>query len=288
VKPPPFDYAAPTSVAGAVQLLHEAAGAAKVLAGGQSLLQDLRWRRLAPALLVDIGGVEELAGITVRDGPDGAEVRIGARVRHRDLEDPGAVPGPLGALLARAAAHIAHPPVRTRGTVVGSLAWAHPAAEWCALAAGLRGRVELASATGRRELPVAELLLGPGRTACARDELITALVLPLLPAGTRVGFTEQRRTHASFAQVAVGVAVRFAGGRVAGADVALAGAGPTGLRSAAAEAVLLDTPAAPADLARAATAAASDCNPPDEPHAGARYRRHLVEVLVRRTLEEAS
>jgi carbon-monoxide dehydrogenase medium subunit len=284
VKPPPFDYVAPATLAEALGALRDAGGSARVLAGGQSLLQDLRWRRLAPALLVDIGGIDELAGITAEDG----DVRIGARVRHRDLEDPRAVPGPLGELLARAAAHVAHPPVRSRGTVVGSLAWANPASEWCAVAAGLRGRVELASAGGRRSLPVAEFLTGPGETACRPDELVTALVLPRLPDGTRVGFTELRRTHASFAQVAVAVAVQRGEGVITGADIGLAGAARTAVRAGGAADAVVGTPGGPDDLVRAAaTAAREDADPVAEPHAGVRYRRHLVEVLVRRTLEGA-
>jgi aerobic carbon-monoxide dehydrogenase medium subunit len=280
VKPPHFDYTAPLTVAEAVTALHDAAGTAKVLAGGQSLLQDLRWRRLAPALLVDITGIDELAGITVI----GDVVRLGARVRHRDLEDPAAVPGPLGRLLARVAAHIAHPPVRSRGTFAGSLAWAHPASEWCAVAAGLRGRVELASVRGLREIPVSELLVRPGVTTCAPDELITAVVLPRPADAVRVAFREHRRTHASFAEVAVAAAVEMVDGAVARADIGLAGAAATARRAGAAEAVLLGTTASPADTRRAADAAARrDTAPVEEPDP---YRRHLVDVLVRRTLDD--
>lgn len=289
MKPPAFDYLAPTTVEAAVAALHDAGGSAMVLAGGQSLLQDLRWRRVHPTVLVDIGGIDELAGITVTDGPGQDDtVRIGARVRHRALEDPAAVPGPLGRLLARGAAHVAHPPVRTRGTVVGSLAWAHPAAEWCGIAAGLDGHVELASTAGRRRMRIADFLLAPGRTARAPDELVTALLLPRLPDPVRVGFLEQRRTHASFAQVAVAAAVETDdGGTVTRADIGLSGAAPTAVRAEAAVAMLRGTGGGRDDIVRAAAAAAQhDADPVAEPHAGVAYRRHLVSVLLRRVLEQ--
>lgn len=276
MKPPPFDLAAPATLAEATALL--ARGDARVIAGGQSLLQDLRWRRVRPALLVDVAGIDELAGIT----GDGATVRIGARVRHRDVERPrSTVPGPLGALLAETAGWIAHPPVRARGTLVGSLAWGHPAAEWCALAAGLDGRVELASTTGRREERVADLLLGPGRTSCAPSEMISALLLPRLPEGTRTAVAESRRTHASFAHVAVTAAL-LPDGRP---RLGLAGAGPTARRAHAAEAAFTATgnPAAAGDAA-----AADDADPREHPHATPDYTRHVVGVLVRRALTAVS
>jgi carbon-monoxide dehydrogenase medium subunit len=286
VKPPPFGYLAPTTVDDAVAALHDAAGTGKVLAGGQSLLQDLRWCRVHPTVLVDIGGIDELAGISVT----AEEVRIGARVRHRDLEHPEAVPGPLGTLLARAASHVAHPPVRSRGTIVGSLAWAHPASEWCGIAAGLGGRVELASMRGRRTVPVAEFLVGPGRTTCDADELVTALLLPRLPDSVRVAFREQRRTHASFAQVAVAVAVeKDDDGTVTRADIGLSGAAPTAVRAETAGVELCGTCGGPDDRAHAAAVAArDDADPVAEPHAGVAYRRNLVDVLLRRVLEEVA
>ena len=271
MKPPPFDWAAPTSVDDAVSLLADGEG--RVIAGGQSLLQDLRWRRLAPARLVDVAGIDELAGVTADD----EVVRIGARVRHRDVELASPVPGPLGALMTEVAGWIAHPPVRTRGTVVGTLAWGHHAAEWCALAAGLGGRVELASAGGDRTLGVDEFLLGPNRTACRPDELVRALVLPRLPAGTRVGVAESRRTHASYAHVAVVAAVLPDGS----CRLGLAGAGPTARRAHAGEETLRLT----GDPSRAgAAAAADDAAPLDHPHAAPDYTRHVVDVLVRRVL----
>jgi aerobic carbon-monoxide dehydrogenase medium subunit len=270
VKPAPFDHATPTTLDEAVTLL--ATPDARVIAGGQSLLQDLRWRRTSASLLVDLAHLDELTGVH----DDGARVRIGARVRHVDLER-GAVGGPLGRLLAATAGWIAHPPVRSRGTMVGSLCFAHPSSEWCGLAAGLDAAVELVSARGRREVPVAAFLRDSFTTAAAPDELATALLVPTLPEGTRVGVVESRRTHASYAHVAA-VAALLPGG---GSRIGLAGAAPTGVRAHAAEAALTrdDDPGA---------AAERDADPREHPHASIPYTRHVAGVLVRRALQEAA
>jgi carbon-monoxide dehydrogenase medium subunit len=267
VKPAPFDWTAPRTVDEAVAAL--TTPGARVIAGGQSLLQDLRWRRVSASVLVDVAGIDELAG--VRD--DGETVRVGARVRHVDLER-GVVGGPLGALLAATARWIAHPPVRSRGTMLGSLCFAHPASEWCALAAGLGASVELASTRGRRTVTAAEFLRGPHETAAAPDELATAVLLPRLPEGTRVGVVESRRTHASYAHVAATAAVLPDGS----ARLGLAGSAPTGIRAHAAEAALArgeDPGAAAAD---------GDADPREHPHASIAYTRHATAVLVRRVL----
>ncbi len=271
MKPAPFEYLAPTTVDEALEAL--TTPGARVIAGGQSLLQDLRWRRTSASVLVDVGGIDELTGVDETGGATGETVRIGARVRHVDLER-GAVGGPLGELLAATARWIAHPPVRSRGTLVGSLCFAHPASEWCALAAGLDASVELASVRGRRTVPVAEFLRGPHETAAAPDELATAVVLPLLPDGTRVGVVESRRTHASYAHVAATAAVLPDGS----ARLGLAGAAPTGIRAHAAEAALArgEDPGA--------AAAERDADPREHPHAPVAYTRHVAGVLVRRAL----
>jgi len=232
VKPPPFRYRAVASVAEATELLAELGTHAAVLAGGQSLLIDLHFRRARPEMVVDINQLSELAQLQVADG----WVQIGALVRHRELEqgrlsqraagpdgggratdgggratDGGA--DPLGRLCALAARHIAHPPVRVRGTFAGSVAWAHPAAEWCALAAAMEAEMLLASAAGTRTIPASQWFTGRHQTARRPDELLTAVRMPLLGAGTGVGFAEHRRTHGSFAMAAALTAVNVTEGR---------------------------------------------------------------------------
>ena len=205
MKPAPFDYAAPTELADAVAALAELPETARVLAGGQSLVLEMHYRRERPALLVDINNVRALDAITV----DGDALRVGALARHRAFETPSVAPGALGRLLSRVSPFIAHPPVRARGTMAGSLAWANPASEWCATAVALDAAIELTGPAGSRTVAAGDYFLGPFRTARQPDEILTSVRLPLLsgPVGEAgavgVGFCEQHRTHASFAQVAV-------------------------------------------------------------------------------------
>jgi carbon-monoxide dehydrogenase medium subunit len=282
VKPPPFSYRAVSSAAEAVDVLAQEGGDAAVLAGGQSLLIDLRYRRAHPLLVLDINRVSSLAAVQA----DARAVSIGALVRHRELESP-AIADPLGGLLARAARHVAHPPVRTRGTLAGSVAWAHPAAEWCALAVGLAGTVETASASGIRRIAAAEWFTGRHRTARRPDELVTAIWLPLLGAGTGVGFAEHRRTHGSFALAAVAAAVRVSDGRVEWARIGLANAAEIPLRAERAELTLTGNPVSAELLDAAAAAAAAEADPVPEPYCPPDYRRAVLRVLVRRSLEQA-
>ncbi|MFJ5921132.1 FAD binding domain-containing protein [Kitasatospora sp. NPDC092948] len=303
MKPPAFDYAVPCTVPEAVELLAAADGAAQVLAGGQSLVLDLRLHRARPTLLVDINRIPGLD----RLDPDGRTLRVGALVRHRTFESERAVPGPLGALLAGAAAHIAHPPIRTRGTMAGSFAWAHPASEWCAVGAALDADLELSGPRGTRTVGARDYFRGPHLTARRPDELLTAVTFPLLGDDTGVGFIEHRRTHFCFAQVAVAAALTVRDGVVADARIGLANCADRPLRARAAERSLLGTAARELDtearelgsaareradghpFARAGRIAAEqDAAPVPEPYADVEYRRHAIAVLVARTLHRAA
>ncbi|GAA4985378.1 FAD binding domain-containing protein [Kineococcus glutinatus] len=286
MKSPSFGYVAPASTADVVDALttgSAAPGGAVVLAGGQSLLVELHHRRVRPALVVDLGRVGDLGGLAVAGG----ELHVGALARHRDAERPGAAPGPLGRLLPRVAEHVAHPPVRARGTIAGSLAWGHPAAEWGAVAVALDARVDLRGAGGGRSVAAADWFRGPHRTARRPDELVTALRLPLPPAGAGVGFVEHRRTAASYAGVAVVAVLELEGPVVTSARLGVVGAADRPERAAAAEGFLRGAEAGEAAFARAGELAARDADPVDEPHQPADHRRHLVGVLVRRALGRA-
>jgi aerobic carbon-monoxide dehydrogenase medium subunit len=282
VKLPPFAYRAVSSVAEATDILAKAGQEAAVLAGGQSLLVDLRYRRTRPRLVIDINPVRGLGGIETREGA----LRIGALVRHRELEEPSG-DDPVRRLLALAARHVGHPPVRTRGTLAGSVAWAHPAAEWCAVTAGLAGTVETASASGARWVPAAEWFTGRHRTARRPGELVTAVWLPLLGEGTGVGFAEQRRTHATFAVAAAAAAVRVTAGRVTWARIGLANAAEVPVRAMAAEELLTGGEVSDGLLAAAADAAAADADPVAEPDCSPEHRREALRILVRRSLRQA-
>ncbi|WP_433041554.1 FAD binding domain-containing protein [Dactylosporangium sp. CS-033363] len=272
MKPAPFEYVVARSAGDVVAALAD--GRARVLAGGQSLVLEMNYRIARPERLVDINRVPAFASLDV----DGDAVRVGPLVRHRVFETD-AVPGPLGVLLRRVVRNIAHPPIRARGTMLGSCAYAHPAAEWPAVAVTLGARFDLLSAAGIRTVAAADFFTGPFTTVRRPEELLLAVHLPKMPPGTLVGFVEHRRTHASFAGLAAMVAVTVTGGRVRAAHVGLVNAADRPVRAGTAEEVLTDRPLDDATVADAAAAAADlDADA---------YQRHAVGVLVRRALHQA-
>jgi carbon-monoxide dehydrogenase medium subunit len=285
VKPPVFDYVAPRSVREAVEALGDPARDAAVIAGGQSLLLEMHLTRRAPGLVVDINRVAGLDGL----GVDGDALRVGALVRHAAFEAPHAVPGPLGALLGQAVTNIAHPPIRARGTLVGSLAWAHPASEWCALALALDAGIALRDGDGTRQVAARDYFLGPYRTARRPRELITSVRFPLLGDDTGVGFLEHRRTHFSFATVAVSATLTVRDGVIGETRIGLANAADRPVRARAAERSLLGAEPAGDLFERAGRVAAEqDAAPVAEPYADAGYKRQVVAVLVGRALRRAA
>ena len=265
MKPPPFDYVAPHSIAAALGALGEDA---KALAGGQSLVPLLNFRLARPAALVDLNGVDELAYIRRSDGT----LRIGALTRQATLER-SAVVARHWPLLTKAVRNVAHPAVRNRGTVGGSVAHADPAAELPVALTALDARFRVRSAQrGERTITAAEFFQAPLMTALAPDELLIEIELAPPPEGAGAGFAEHARTHGDFA--VAGAAVVRAG--TEHAAVALLGAAPTPLRARDAERALCGG-ASPAEAARIAGAELDDD-----------YRRALTTELVRRAIEEAS
>jgi len=275
VKPPPFAYHAPEDVPAALRLLAEHGAGAKVLAGGQSLIPLLNMRLAAPAHLVDIN---RLAGLdAIAAGPDG--VRVGALVRHAALaRHAGAAR--TQPLLRRALRLVAHPVIRNRGTVVGSLAHADPAAELPAVLALLGGTVELASASGRRTVEAAEFFLGPLEPAARPDELAVGAWFPAAPGRSGCAFEEVTRRHGDFALAGVAATVTLSDdGRVTAARAAYVGVG---------------SPPPVLDLTEAADGGADlrayvggRIEPEADIHATAEYRRHLAGVLTERALRAA-
>src|SRR5918997_2455238 len=168
MKPAAFDYVAVHTPQEAVSALAENPGETRILAGGQSLVLDMNYRRERPARLVDINGVAELDRLEVSD----KTLRVGALVRHQSFEEP-VVAGPLGRLLSRVSHYIAPPPIRTRGTMIGSLAYAHPAPEWPPGAVGFDAELTLSGPGGERTVPAAHFFHGPLSTACRPQEMLT-------------------------------------------------------------------------------------------------------------------
>jgi len=284
MKPAPFRHHAPTTVDEAIALLAEFAPQdGRVLAGGQSLVPTMAFRLARPAHLIDINGVATLELLAVQDG----RLTIGACVRHAAFHRP-AVDGPLGTLLARIVRHIAHYPIRTRGTFCGSIANADPASEWCTLAAALDAEMVARSARGTRVIPAEKFFAGIMTTALADDELLTEVRLPLLRAGTRTGFCEFSRRAGDFA-IAMALAVyRVEGGAIVDPRIAVGGAEPHARRIGEAERALAGQAPGPAAFAAAAETAAQAIDPMEDVNNTAQYRRDLVRAMTRRALERAA
>lgn len=270
MKPPNFAYVRPSSVAEAVGVL-ASQPAAKVLAGGQSLVPALNMRLLAPELLVDINRIDGLDRIEVRDDV----VKVGALVRQRSAERSPEVLK-WCPLLGQALAYVAHKPIRSRGTVVGSITHADPAAELPAVLALLGGNVNVTGPDGDRSIPSEEFFLGYFDTSLRPGELATSVTFRCISAGEGTAFVEVTRRHGDFALCAVAAAVSKRSARVglAGVDERPRAFDVSGLLGGQGEDVL--------------DAMAAAIDPQPDVHASADYRRHLAKELTRRAVAAAS
>jgi carbon-monoxide dehydrogenase medium subunit len=279
VKPAPFAYAKPSSLAQVFELLARHGDEAKILAGGQSLIATLNMRLSAPALLIDINGLSELARIAVADGV----LRIGALVRHAALGASAEVQR-HAPLLARAVPFIAHPAIRSRGTIGGSLAFADPAAELPACVVALDAVLEITGPQGVRKLPARAFFTGLYQTALASDELLTAIELPLGDAEACCGFDELARRHGDYAMVGLAAQGRRAGAGFAALSPVFFGVGAGPVVAPAATAVLTAGAFDAARLQAAQTALAQDLDPPPDLHGSAKTKLHLARVLLGRVI----
>ncbi|MGH7039700.1 MAG: FAD binding domain-containing protein [Stellaceae bacterium] len=280
----PFEYAAPSTLAEAVALLAAGGGAAKPIAGGQSLLPAMAFRLATPSLLVDLGKLRELERISI--GSDG--VHLGARVRWRDIEDSKELKS-AQPLLVAAVAHVAHYQIRNRGTVGGSLAHADPAAELPGIAVACDGAIRVVGAAGARTIPAAAFFLAPLETALRPGELVTELHLPPWPRERRWAFGEFARRPGDFALA--GVALFYdegAQGHARDTHIAVIGACQRPHRLAAVEGMLNGRAIDEVAIAAAAEAASAAVDPPHDLHADADYRRALVATLLARGLSAAA
>ncbi len=264
--PAPFEYLQASSTAAALALLAQHGDDAKLLAGGHSLLPMMKLRLATPAVLIDIGRLDELAGISLADG----ELVIGATTRHADLAASELVQA-QAPLLAYAAAQVGDPQIRHRGTIGGSLSHADPAADLPMALLALGGTVELQGPAGTRTVGADDFFQGFFETALQPDEMLTAVRVPARP-GVPWGYQKFVRRSNDWAIVGVATV----DGRIA-----LASMGPTPVRATAAEEAL----AGGASPAAAAALAADGTAPGEDMHADREYRRHLARVLTRRALE---
>lgn len=267
--PAPFDYVEARSAAHAIDLLRQYGDDAKVLAGGHSLLPMMKLRLAQPAVLIDIGRVLDLAGISATDG----ELIIGANTRHAALASSELV-RTEAPLLAHAASLVGDPQIRHRGTIGGSLAHADPAADLPMAIVALGGTMELSGPEGTRRVAADDFFAGFLETVLADGELLTAVRVPR-KAGVPWGYQKFVRRANDWAIV---------GAAAIGGRVALASMGPVPLRARAAEQALADG----ASPAEAAELAAEGTSPGEDIHADRAYRVHLAKVLTRRALEYRS
>ena len=284
MKPAPFRYHAPKTIVEAVETLAEVAPEdGRVLAGGQSLVPIMAFRLARPAHLVDINGIEALSRLAVEDG----KLCIGACVRHAAFHKP-VVEGPLGRLLATVVRHIAHYPIRTRGTFCGSLAHADPASEWCLVVAALDGEMVAQSTAGTRIIAARDYFRGVMTTALKDDELLTEVRVPIPPADTRCGFYEFNRRAGDFALAMALATFRLADGAMIEPRVALGSVEAQPRRIAEAEAALAGRRPGRSAFEAAAAAVAAVVDPLDDAIIGAGYRRDLSGTITRRALERAA
>jgi CO/xanthine dehydrogenase FAD-binding subunit len=267
VKPAPFEYHAAETIEEAVELLAQGNGT-QVLAGGQSLVQLMKFRTAKPSALVDVNGVVDLDVFEERDG----ELHVGATVRQQRLLDDGAVePWPL---LREAARYVGYLETRRRGTVCGSLAFAAPWAELTAAAVALDAAIDVRSARGERTIAAREFFLGPHKTVLDPDELIVKARFPKPAAGTGAGFHEISARHRDYAQLAAAALVTADGQ----AELVLLRVADTPYRVDATAA--LDDDDALHELL-------ADLDPPSDVEASAAHRRRIAPVLARRALRDA-
>jgi carbon-monoxide dehydrogenase medium subunit len=280
VKPPAFEYVAPTSLDEALELRAKHGADSVVLAGGQSLMPLLNLRLALPAVVIDIGRVMELAGVRSANGG----LAIGAMTRQREVERSELV-GERSPLLGKAVRLIGHPTIRNRGTVGGSLAHADAAAELSATALALDAEIVARSLRGQRAIPARDFFLDYLTTALEPDELLVEVRVPAVPGGA--AFQEVARRHGDFAIAGAAAVVMVEEGVVRDARIALLGVGPTPVRATEAEALLRGGRAGEELFREAAEKAAAGLEPSSDVHAPAGYRRRVAAVLTRRALMEA-
>lgn len=283
MKPAPFARHVPQTIDEAISALARyAPNEGRIVAGGQSLVPIMAFRMARPAHLIDINDIEELQRLAVIDGV----LSIGACVRHAAFHKP-VVGGPLGLLLAYVVRHIAHYPIRTRGTFCGSLAHADPASEWCLVAATLDAELIAKSERGERRIAARDFLKGIMSTSLAEDELLTHARLPLLSDDTKFGFYEFSRRAGDYAMASALVTYRLDDGIIADARVGIGGAEDRPRRIAEAEAVLNGRTPDDKLFPEAADAAAKAVDPLEDIQTSAEYRRDLVRAVTRRACEHS-
>jgi aerobic carbon-monoxide dehydrogenase medium subunit len=282
MKPAPFTYNRPESVAEAIKLLSTHKDDAKILAGGQSLVPMMNFRMARPEHLIDINRLEELNFHRVEKG----ELIIGALARHTTLRNSEVVRKACP-LMADAYQHVSHGPIRNRGTLCGNLCHADPASEMPAVALVCDAALVLRSKKGERVVAAKDFFLGTYDTSTKSDELLTEVRIPVAPKGQVWSFQEVSIRKGDYAMAGVAVTLTIAAGKIKAAAIAVCGVGSRAIRLPTVEAMLVGAATDSKTIAMAADAAAAAVNPQSDVTAEPAHRRDLVRTLVSRTLTEA-
>lgn len=282
--PSRFRYESPTTIAEAIELLSASGGEAKVLAGGQSLIPMLKLRFAAPDTIIDINNLSDLDYLSF--DADGS-IRVGALCRHATLERSEELVD-RQPLMASAAPLVADPIVRNRGTLVGSLCHADPQGDWASVMVALGGSLIAQGPTGKRSIPVADLVSGPFQTVLASDEIGVEAVVPP-PAGVPMGgYLKLERRVGDFATAAAAVSVDMDGDSVARAGIALTAVGTTTVNAAEAAAAVVGGPLSESRIAAAGDLAAAAAEPHSDHRGSADYKKHIVRTFVVRLLSRVA
>lgn len=281
--PPSFDYEKPASVDDTLALLRQYGADARILAGGQSLLLQLKARTVAPKVVIDIGGLSELRGIS----RNGGSVRIGALVTQAELAESQEIRDNFP-FFGRDTEVIADPMVRRRGTFAGALAFAGPAGDWPAFALVLDAEIEVRGENGSRTVLIGEFLRDAFSTALGEGDLLTHVTLPVPSGSPRMVYRKMRHPASGYALVGVAVVLEQApDGTCSDCRVGITGAGRRAVRAASVEAALRGRPLTPEAIAQASKYATEGIDFLSDLFAGQEYRAQLVRTYVKRTLLDA-
>jgi CO/xanthine dehydrogenase FAD-binding subunit len=283
MKPPPFEYYAPSTLDEALRLLRDLGPDARPLAGGQSLVPMMNFRLVRPRYVIDLNRIPNFGYVRLNSDV----LQIGAMTRHREVEHSEVIKNQWP-LLAEVMKHVAHVQIRSRGTIGGSLSHADPSAELPAAIAALEGTLILRSHSGTRRLRPHEYFMGALTTAAEPDELLVEIQLPTLPAGTSAAFDELSRRRGDFAIVGVATVVKCnAVAEITFARLTFTGVGEKYFRAHDAEEYLVGRKATSSVIAEAARMATSTLDPPSDIHASSNYRRQTAEVVAERVMARA-
>ena len=276
-----FSYARPSTVMEALEAFAGCGGDASYIAGGQSLVPALALRLQAPRSLIDITHIAALRGVALQ----GDRLRIGALTRHCEvLTDP--LIARHAPLFREAAPHVAHPAIRNKGTIGGSVSLADPAAEFPAMTLAMDAELEIASRDGTRRVPADEFFIDLFQTAIEPGELLVAIHVPVIRPGHRWAFHELARRRGDYALVGCGILAEFSDDRIERIRIVFFSVGNTPLRARQAEQSLIGKRLDAAAVAAAQTVVGDDLDPPEDEHVPPAMKRHLARVLLGRLLGE--